>query len=142
MKRALNSPESITDTQTLAEELFARSEVLADYTLINAWPHRDQGTGLTVASSSSPTRNAIRLKIRFAQQGNEKYRDLLSAVNDLKSMTNPVSPPLIERQEIAAEGRDFVATLDLLTLNPGLLLVKAPSEIDSWLDRMIARLNR
>lgn len=142
MRQALEAPDTITDIQSLAEELFARSEVLSDYSLVNGWPHRDQGTGLTVVSSSAPTRNAIRLKIRFAQQGNEKYRDLVSAVHDLKSMPSPISAALFERQEIAAENRDFVATLDLLTFDPTLLLGKAPFEIDTLLDRVIARLNR
>ncbi|MCB1865587.1 MAG: protein kinase [Chromatiales bacterium] len=142
MKQVLDSPETITDLSAIAEELFARTTMLEDYELLDGWPRRDRGTGLTATASQSPSHSGIRIRIRYSQQGNEKYRDLLSAINDLKAMSSPIARSFVEKEEIAVESRDFLATIDLQASDPVELLEAVPAQLDTFLDRVIARLNR
>ncbi|HRL78008.1 MAG TPA: protein kinase [Candidatus Accumulibacter phosphatis] len=142
MRNAIDAPAEVIDPRMIAEEVFARTELLEGYEIDDGWPRYKSHSGLTVEARPLVASSGLRIVVHFMQRGHEKYQGLFAVGDYFKIIPTKVSKPLLTGSECRISGGDFMTSLDFEVQPGGILVERLPRDMTDVLDKLIGLISQ
>lgn len=139
--KAINNPEEILDPRMIAEEIFAKTEIISNYEIHDGWPKYVSHSGLTIESQPLTDNTGIRLVIHFMQRGHEKYQGLHAVGEYFKQIPGKFRSNLISKSDIRIGSKDFITTLHFEINQEKDLTNQIPKDLNAVLGKIISLLS-
>jgi len=133
---AIEEPENVIDPPMIAEEIFARTEMLTDYVMKDGWPSYQGLSGLTVEAKPLVIRSGFRIVFHFMQRGHEKYQDLFAIGESFKLIHTKFQNEHLSDKSCKISHGDFMTSLDFEVQRGGMLVKMLPKDLSVTLDKL------